>query len=223
MSSPNLKQKAIGLIQDKNIWMLVAIIAVGSYLRIWHLDSLFNAFEAYDEGTLSLQALAIAEGFLPYKDFTLVHPPLYYLLLATIYKLFGFSLFYAKYLAVFLSLASIILIYLTGKKFYHTGSALAVAGLFAVSPDMVYIGRRVDQESLGIFLLIVAIYFLASFIIEQKKKPLMLSGLALGLALATKYIFLPILLAVILSLIIYLMGEKYRQKIKLIAKPTFLL
>ncbi|MFC1875126.1 ArnT family glycosyltransferase [Chloroflexota bacterium] len=195
---------------------------IGAYLRLWHIDSLLHYYTEYDEGTLSLQARFIAEGFLPYQDFTLVHPPFYYLVLAALYKVFGYSLFYAKYLAVFLSLASIILIYLTGKKLHHTGAALVVASLFAVSPDMVYIGRRVVQEPLGIFLIILAIYFFAHFITNQRKKALIISGLALGLALATKYLFLPAVLAVFLALIIYLMGEKFWDRLKRLARPSFL-
>ncbi len=223
MLLPNLKQKISKTFQDKRFWALIIILGIGAYLRLWHIDSLLNFFEEYDEATLSLQARFIAEGFLPYKDFTMVQPPFYYLVMAAVYKVFGYSLFYAKYLSVFLSLASIILIYLTGKKLYHTGAALVVAGLFAVSPDMVYIGRRVVQEPLGIFLVILAIYFFAHFIINKRKKALVISGLALGLALATKYIFFPIVFALFLTLIIYLMGEKFWNKLKRLARPSFLL
>lgn len=223
MLTPKFKREIKAALLNKKHWALLVILGVGAFLRLWNIDSLFNCFEEYDEAVLSLQARFIADGFLPYIDFTLVHPPFYYLVLAPIYKIFDYNLFYAKYLSVFFSLASIFFIYLTGNKLYHTGAALVAAALFAVSPDMVYIGRRVEQEALGIFLVILAIYFAARFIIDGKKGALVFSGLALGLALSTKYLFAPAVLAVFITLIIYLMGESFWEKLKRLVRPSFLL
>ena len=223
MLLPKLKQKINVILRSKEFWVLIIILGVGAYLRLWHIGSLFNAMEEYDEATLTLQARSIASGFLPYKDFLMVHPPFYYLVLAGIFKVFGYSLFYARYFSVLLSLSSIILIYLAGKKLYHAGAGLVAAALFAVSPDMVYAGRRAVQEALGIFLVVLAIYFLVDFIKSQRKRPLIISGLALGLALSTKYSFLPVVIGVFLTVIIFLMGEKVWSGLKQIASPTFLL
>lgn len=223
MALATLRQKILEIVRDKKFWALIIILGVGAYLRLWHIDSLFNYFEEFDEATTSLHARFISEGFLPYKDFTMIHPPLYYLVLAAVYKIFGYSLFYAKYMSILLSLASIVLLYLAGKKLYHTGAGLAVACFFAISPDMVYMGRRVEQESLGIFLVILAIYCIAHFIANRRGKALIFAGLALGLALATKYTFLPIVMAVLLALVIYLMGEDAWKRLKLLAKPSFIL
>ena len=131
MLLPKLKQKINVILRSKEFWVLIIILGVGAYLRLWHIGSLFNAMEEYDEATLTLQARSIASGFLPYKDFLMVHPPFYYLLLAGIFKVFGYSLFYARYFSVLLSLSSIILIYLAGKKLYHAGAGLVAACLAA--------------------------------------------------------------------------------------------
>ena len=220
---PDLKQKIAQIIRSKEFWVLLIILGVGAYLRLFHIGSLATPLEEYDEAVLTLQGRAIASGFVPYRDFLMVHPPFYYLVMAAIYKVCGYSLFYARYLSVLLSLASIVLIYLTGKKLYHTGAALVAATLFAVSPDMVYIGRRATQEALWIFLVVLAIYFISDFILNQRKKAIIFSGLALGAALATKYIVLPAVIAVVLTVIIFLMGEKFRDGLKQLVKPSFLL
>jgi hypothetical protein len=217
-----LKQKILSLLRDKKFWALLFILGIAAYFRLWHIDSLFNAFDDYDQGVLSLQARNIADGYLPYKEFILVHPPLYYLLLSAVYKTFGFSLLNSQLLSVFFSLVSVVIIFFIGKKLFHTGAALVAAGLFAVSPDMVYIGRRVDQEALGIFLIMLAVYFVCLYIVDNRGKALPASGLALGLALATKYLFLPAVLALIVSLIVYLMGRKYWHELKGLVDPAFL-
>ena len=223
MLLPKLQQKIFKTLRSKEFWVLIIILGIGAYLRLWHIGSQFNAMEEYDEATLTLQARSIASGLLPYRDFLTVHPPLYYQVLAGIYKVFGYSLFYARYFSVLLSLASIVLIYRAGKKFYHTGAGLVAAALFAVSPDMVYAGRRAVQEALGIFLVVLTIYFTADFIKSQTKRPLIFAGLALGLALATKYSFLPAAIGGLLAVIIVLMGEKVWSGIKQAASPAFLL
>jgi len=54
----------------------------------------FNIIHDYDEGAYSLGARFMAEGYHPYTDFTLVHPPLYNLVLSGIYSIFGYDFMY---------------------------------------------------------------------------------------------------------------------------------
>jgi len=177
----------------------------------------------YDQGSYSLYARLIVQGSVPYRDFVFVSPPFYVLVLSTIYRIFGYSFYYGQYLSVFLSLASIVLIYLIGLKISKPGVGLLAAAFFAVSPEMVYSGRRVTQETLCIFLVILSIYFILDFIVAKKHSRLILCGLALGLAVAAKYTFLPAALAVVGAAIIFFMGEAFWAEIRRLAKPLFLL
>jgi len=208
--------------KDRKVLALLGILALGAYLRLWNLHHLFNAIHDYDEGIYSLGARFISQGYLPYQDFILAHPPLHSLTLTSIYELFGYDFFYGKYLSVVLSLAGIVLIYLVGKKMYHPGVGLAAAALFAVSPEMVYFGRRVVQETLGIFLILLAIYFAVDFINNKKPNRLLVCGLALGLAAATKYIFIPAVAAIIVAIVFLSMGERFWRSIKALGRPSFL-
>ncbi|MBN2186887.1 MAG: glycosyltransferase family 39 protein [Dehalococcoidia bacterium] len=200
--------------RDREILILLGVLALGAYLRLWQIQHLFNAIHDYDEAVYALGARFITQGYLPYQDFMVVHPPLYHLVLASIYKVFGYSFFAGKYLSVALSLACIILIYLIGKKMYHPRAGLAAAALFAVSTMMVYLGRRSVQETLGIFFILLAVYFAIDFIFNRKANRALLCGLFLGLAIATKYVFIPAAVAIIAAAILLSMNEGFWQSIK---------
>ena len=197
------------------------ILAVGAYLRLWNIQELFNAVHDFDEAVYSEGARFISQGHLPYRDFVLAHPPFFSLILAIVYKIFGYNYFYGKYLSIALSLACIILIFLIAKKLFHPGPGLVAAAIFAVSPDMVYPGRRVVQESLGIFLLLIAIFFAIEFINKHKKNRLLVCGISLGLAAATKYIFIPGIIAIVASVVLILMGDRFWKPFTLFGKSQF--
>ena len=206
--------------RDPKILVLLGIIALAVYLRLWNIDHLFNVLHDYDEGAYTLGARFITEGYLPYQDFILVHPPLYDLVLAAFYKIFGYSFLSGRYLAVALSLACIVIIYLAGKKLSHPTTGIVAAALFAVSPDMVYFGRRPVQETLGILLILLAIYFALDFIQNRKHNRAFLCGLLMGLAVATKYTFVPAVLAIIVAIVLLTMGERFWRALKNLGRPA---
>jgi len=209
-------------LNNKELWVLLFILGLGAYFRFWNIQHLFNIIGDYDEGVYALGSRMMSQGYLPYRDFTLVHPPLYNLLLAAIYKIFGYSFFYGKYLSAVCSLASVILIYLTGKKIANSSIGLLAAALFAISPDMVFAGRRIVQEALGVFFVTLAIYFVADYLTVDKRNRLLFAGLALGLAVATKYTFIPAVIAVYISIIFILMSQRFSDSLKRLARPCYL-
>jgi len=204
----------IAVVRDRRILALLGILALAAYLRLWNIEHLFNILHDYDEGAYSLGARFISQGYLPYRDFLLVHPPLYDLVLAGVYKVFGYSFFYGRYLSVALSLAAIVLLYLIGKRMYHPAAGLTAAALFAVSPMVMYLGRRAVQESLGILLILVAVYFAVVFVDNRKENRLLFCGLALGLAVATKYLFIPVAVGVVTTVVLLTAGEGFWRLIK---------
>ena len=202
------------VLKDRQVLALLGTLALGAYLRLWNIHHLFNAIHDFDEGAYSLGGRFISQGYLPYQDFLLAHPPLYDLVLASVYKIFGYSFFYGRYLSVALSVACIILIYFIGKRMYHPRAGLGAAALFAVSTEVMYYGRRVIQEPLGIFLVLLAIYLAFDFISNRKQNKLILCGLALGLAVATKYIFIPAVIAIVVAAVVISMKEDFWRSIR---------
>jgi len=84
-------------LKNTNILILIGILFFDAYLRLLQITHLFIWIEDYDEGAYSTGARFITHGYVPYKDFTLVHPPFYDLVLAAIYKIFGYNFFYGRY------------------------------------------------------------------------------------------------------------------------------
>jgi len=174
---------------------LAVILLFNAYLRLWGITHLFYWLNDYDEGAYALGGKLISQGFLPYKDFVLVHPPLYDMLLAGIFKVFGYNFFYGRYFSVALSFACIILVYLVVRKINNPTAGLIAALLFTIFPGFDLLWYRVVQEPLGIFLVLLALFFAAGYIKSREHmNHLLFSGLCLGLAVATKYTFIPAVL-----------------------------
>jgi 4-amino-4-deoxy-L-arabinose transferase-like glycosyltransferase len=198
--------------KDRNIQILLLILAVGAYLRLWHIQHLFKWIYDYDEGAYSLGGRLISQGYLPYQDFPLVHPPLYNLLLSGIYKVFGYNFFYGRYLSVIIFLACVVLAYLIVKRLYHPVAGLVTAALFAFFPGFFLLWYRVVQEPLAILLILLATYLAIDYIVARKhKNRLLFSGLCLGLAVTTKFTLIPAAIGFTLGIIILAMEGYWRS------------
>ena len=207
-------------IRDRRVLALLGILALAAYLRLWNIHHLFNILHDFDEGAYSLGARFISQGYLPYQDFMLIHPPLYDFVLAAVYKVFGYSFFHGRYLSIALSLACVVLIYLIGKKMYHARAGLAAAALFAVAPMVVYLGRRAVQEMLGVLFILGAVYFAIDFIGGRRRRSLFFCGLAMGLALATKYLFVPAVAGIVVAIALLSLGEGFWQSLRALGRPA---
>jgi len=179
-------------IKHPQLIFLSIILAFNAYLRLWGITHLFYWLNDYDEGAYSLGGKLISQGYLPYRDFVLVHPPLYDMALAAVYRIFGYNFFYGRYFSVALSFACLILVYLIVKKLYNPTAGLVAALLFTIFPGFDLLWYRVVQEPLGIFLTLLALFCASGYIRSREhRNHLILSGLCLGLAVATKYTFIP--------------------------------
>ena len=191
---------------------MLLILAVGAYLRLWHIQHLFKWIADYDEGAYSLGGRLISQGYLPYQDFTLVHPPLYDLLLSGVYKVFGYNFFYGRYLSVVIFLICVVLAYLIVKRFYNPTAGLVTAALLAVFPGFYLLWYRVVQEPLGILLILLATFLATDYIVNrQHRNRLLFSGLCLGLALTTKFTFVPAVIGFGLGIVILAMEGHWRS------------
>ena len=68
------------------VFLLCAVFAAAAYFRLWNIEHTFNIIHDFDEGVYALGSRAILDGHLPYRDFILIHPPLYNLVLAGGYR-----------------------------------------------------------------------------------------------------------------------------------------
>ena len=200
------------VIKDRKNWFLLLILALGTYIRLWHIQHLFKWIYDYDEGAYSVGGHLISQGYLPYQDFPLVHPPLYDLLLSGIYRVFGYNFFYGRYLSVALFLVCVVLAYLLVKKLYNPVAGLVTAALFAFFPGFFLLWYRVVQEPLGILLILLAAYLAADYIVDGKHhNRLLFSGLCLGLAVSTKFTLIPAVIGFTLGIAILAIEGHWRS------------
>lgn len=208
----HLKTTFINQLKKTENLILLAIIGFDFYIRLWDAAHLFKWIYDYDEGAYSLGGRFISQGYMPYKDFTLVHPPLYDLSLALIYKIFGYDFIYGRYFSIFLSVVCVILAYLIIKKLYNSTAGLIAAAFMVVFPGFSLFWYRVVQEPLGILFFLLAIYFATDYILRRQiSDRLIISGACLGLAMATKYTFIPAIAGCFLGLAVIALRGQWRQ------------
>jgi hypothetical protein len=187
-------------------------VSFGAYLSLWHITDHFKWIYDYDEGAYSLGAKFINSGSVPYRDFTLVHPPFYDFMLSLVYRVFGYNFFYGRYLSVSLFLTSVILIFLTLKKLYRPTAGLVGAATLVLFPGFTLLWYRTVQEALGITLVLAGIYFALDYVLTwQRPRRLLLTGIFLGLALATKYTFLLSTLPIVCAIVVLSFGQVGRR------------
>ena len=119
-------------------------------------------------------------------------PPLVFLIQHLFFILFGQSILVLRLPFVLAGIASIYLLYLIGKQIFNSQVGIIASLLLAVSSYHVWISRTGLQESIVIFLSLLAFYL---FLQAQETNRYWLWGICLGLAMLAKYtafILLPI-------------------------------
>ena len=197
------------------------MFAAAAYFRLWNIEHTFNIIHDYDEGVYALGSRAILDGFLPYRDFILIHPPLYNLMLAGGYGLFGYDFMLGRYLSVVLSLGGVALVYALARRLYDASTGIVTAAFFACSGLMVYLGRRGVQDTLGLIPLLAGLLLAAHYVDSRNRKHLLLAGVAFGFALATKYLFLPAVAGALVATLVCLAPGDMWQGVRRLANLRF--
>ena len=128
-------------------WRLLLILTVAGLLRIWPWlrPHALNAVWEYDDGVYYAASRAVLHGLWPYRDFTIVHPPLISLLLlpfALLGAVFGDAagMAAARVATVAVGVANIWLVYLLALR--HYGAAARGLALWLSGQNPVYVPRN---------------------------------------------------------------------------------
>ena len=146
-----------------------------------YLDLAHNV--AAGHGFVVSKAIWIADANTP----TSIMPPLYPLLVALSFRLFGESLLVVRLLQLALSLVLIAAIYLTGRLLFGTRVAFVAGLLTALYPPLVMYVRPLMSEALFLPLIAVLVYLTAR--LAQNTSSLRLAGawgVVAGLAVLTR-------------------------------------
>lgn len=122
------------------------------------------------------------------------HPPLFYLIVGALLKLFGNELIVLRLFCAVLSSLTILVLYLVGKELGGVKLGLFASFLFAIYPDAIYWGRMGFANNLIMLLGLMALYL---FLRDR----VYLSCLCVGLASATGIIGASLIPAIIFLLL----------------------
>jgi len=175
----------------KQIIQLLLLLTL--VVTIYGMFILVPAFLS-DESIYEYASYAILKGVVPYRQITLVHPPIMYLAYAIPIYLSGSNLLVTRTFSLFIVLLDVILTYFLARKLQlpHSLSLLASA-LYALWPSTIPFALTSLLSNL------VIMFGLTAFILYVKGKPktLFLSGFMMGLAMMTWYLALFLFLSLL--------------------------
>lgn len=202
------------------LFLILALI-IGGALRFILLDRLptaigndelqyvLNARSFYQTGTdITGTITVLSPFFFQYPKGANPQAELPYLLLTYLVGPFSLSLFNARILGAIMSTLTILLGYLIGKRLFNERVGVITAFTFALNPWFIFIGRTAYEMAPAMFF-----YLLALYVLLVTKKRLIFLSLPLFLLgfysyIATKLIFLPL----IVITCYYLWNTRHKDK-----------
>jgi hypothetical protein len=110
---------------------LVLVLLAFALLKLYSLN-----FVMGDEHMYLYMSVLVSKGKWPYRDFFFSHPPLQLYLMATLYKLFGYSLALSKAVPSVAAMVSGAHVFLLGKRLSGRWEGLVAAALFLFTFDV---------------------------------------------------------------------------------------
>lgn len=186
---------------------LFSILIIGFALRLLLLVYFWDKPLAIVDET---HYHAIAENILKHHEFALnvghptsIRPPLYPAFLSVIYYLTGgIHLNAVRIVQIILSLTTVFMVYMLGKKVFDEKIGLLAALMFSVYPSFLFFTHLILTEVLFTFLFIMFVWFFLLFIEEKKDRYIWWAGLFLGLGSLTRSILFPFLIVTLIFLLI---------------------
>jgi tetratricopeptide (TPR) repeat protein len=166
--------------------IVVAIFVLALILKLLHLQQIKNnnpffALPAIDSHVYHMWAVEISNGnWLGNEVF--FNSPLYPFILALIYKISGQSIFGAKFIQFLLGSFNCILIYLVGKKVFHSKVALIAGLMTALYVMFTFYEGSLLITNIQIPLNLVLILVLLNNFERPSQKKWLFSGMCLGLS-----------------------------------------
>ncbi len=167
---------------------LLLLVAAGFAARLVFCGMVvgLDRTPAGDEVDYHYVAVNLSEGQgyrLENGELTARRPPLYPLLLAVLYRVFGASVTLARLFQVLLGTVLIALVFFATRRFFNPGAAWLAAALTAVNPYLVFISAYLLTENLYAILLLAGVLVVARPPLPAGSlRRAAFAGLVLGLA-----------------------------------------
>lgn len=172
------------------LMLLLFLLAYALFLvfGVGGMQGLSNMSIQWDEIThLNGGALLLRGDAQTYFGLNAFYPPMYDLTTAVFFGVGGISVFTGRLVSVVFSLLSVYAVFEFARRIYGVKTALVASALLAVMPGYVWLSRMAMIETMLVFFFTVSAMFFFLWLREDKTLFLLLSGLALGLGVLTKY------------------------------------
>ncbi len=155
----------------------VACLLLAAFLL---LETQAAGYTATDENIYFYQALLVAQGKLPYRDFFFAHPPLHILLPALLFKLFGFHILRAKAISMGAAAGAALFVLLAARRLAGDLAALMALLLYAFGFSVLRAATNLTGMNMTVF------FLTAGFLAFVAARP-MTAGMLFGLSLSTGF------------------------------------
>jgi hypothetical protein len=163
---------------------LILAFSAGTFLRLWRINAIgYNSDEAVYAGQAA--ALAHDPELTPFFPIIRAHPMIFQFLLALTFH-WGVNDLAGRLLSAALGIATIFLVYRTGRLLYGPSAGAIAALLMAVMPYHVIVTRQVLLDGPATFFTTLSLYLIAKFAATGRPWFLAATGTALGLCFMTK-------------------------------------
>ncbi len=189
-------------------WLsLVTLLLMGAFLRLYRIGD-YMAFLG-DEGRDAL----VVKRMIVNGDFTLLGPitsvglmhlgPIYYYFMAPFLWLWRLDPVGPAVMVALFSVATIWLIYKTGRDFFDLKTGLISAILFSLSPFVIFYGHSSWNPNILPFWGLLLFYALMKGLIHKKYLWLVWAGMAFGVAIQLHYTALAYIPVILISAFLY--------------------
>lgn len=190
--------------------IIVGIFLLGAFLRLYRIQEYMTFLG--DEG----RDVLIVKRMILDGKFTLLGPitsvgsmymgPIYYYFMIPFLWIWHFNPVGPSVMVSLFSIATIALLYIVSKEFFHAYVAYVSSFFYAISPLTITYGRSSWNPNIVPFFSLLLIYSLLKVTVKQQYRWFMLVGLCLGILIQLHYVTL-LLIPVIISSIILLRAK----------------
>ncbi len=171
-------------LSDRNIQILMLITLLGAFLRLYQLGT----ESVWLDEAWTVNACSQSFGGMLSDVMGDVHPPLYYIMLYPVIKLFGSSEIALRLPSVIFGVLTIPLLYLVGERLFGRREGMVGAFLLSISLHHLYHSQEARMYSMLTFMVLLSVYlFWRSMEEPDNLKLWVFWGLVLLMSVYTHY------------------------------------
>jgi 4-amino-4-deoxy-L-arabinose transferase-like glycosyltransferase len=193
----------------KGIQSIITTVILFCLLLIL-LVSIKTPFKIYDEGSVVFNATRIMNGDVPYRDFWAIYPPGQFYSLATLFRIFGTTLFVVRIYDTIVRFVIVISLYFIAKKITSRPLALLVC----IFSTLLLASARFYAYPVFPSMALILLSFLSLFEYYNTKlrRWLFLTGVLTGISVLFRwdiglYSFISVIMTIVLFHFFYVMNE----------------